>query len=987
MRVDFSLYAAKCDDFTTNGLAVLTPISATVEEIAGGSYECELVLPMTDDRRWQLAQVGCIVRLPTPTLATPQISLLHAEIPGNNEKGLAVWKAGPAWITVNGKVIRAQVAVRTGIAGNGRIIDHLAEGEECVQTAEAIGNYLPVSTQAGVSGYVRADLVSFVRYIKNEPDKPAWREVIKARKSRSQLFRIYSTEESDDGTELTVRGRHVFYDLLFNAAPKYDSGGAKFAVEVLEEINAALLNKDHGFRFYCNGRAKREYKFENKNMVEMLLESENGIMRKTLTELYRDNFDVFLLRKVGRDRGVTLRYGKNLVGVGLSVDDSDVVTRLCPYGQDADGNPIYLDGKYIDSKRIGEYPFPRIKCWNVSSAKIGGKHPDNKDVTLDEAGVKQLLKTEADKELERGCDQPDLEMTVHFQDLGGTEEYKEYADLQYIYLYDRVTVIHEPRGIKTTAQVTGYTWDCLSGYYLEIVLGNADAVKAGISVSGANIAGGTIGAGKLGVGAVNSSALAELSVLNAAIGNAAITGAKIANAAIQNAHIQDASIERGKIKDFEAEVAKIAAAEIKVAKIGTAQIEQLQAAVAEIVNASIRNAEISTAQIAELNAKVAELIRANIGVATIEELAAEIARLAKAEISKAHISTAQVEDLTAEISRLAQAEIGNAVIKTAQIENLQKVINANIKNASIGAAQIRELESVILANIRNAVIDYAKVRDIAADHALIRKGTAGEYFIDRLTVTAAQMVDLTVGKLCVKAADGNYYNLTVNIETGTVSAEKATVSAEEAAAGQTAQGKHIIETTIAAESLNATTVHAAEGLISRLTAERVDVDQLFAREATIAKINALDLLGNGSIRLVVDEQQSALEQKADAADVEAMRRGVLQQTADALTIRFQQAMDATDAVNQQLLKVMQDLGLYFRFAEDGLWIGRQGSDFKTRITDERLSFLQGLTEVAYISNRTMHITDAEITQTLRVGNLQGVVEPSGAIAWNMVGGE
>ena len=55
-------------------------------------------------------------------------------------------------------------------------------------------------------------------------------------------------------------------------------------------------------------------------------------------ELARDWFDVYLIKRVGLDSGVQIREGKNLLGINYDVDDSDVVTRIMPTGEDKDGN-------------------------------------------------------------------------------------------------------------------------------------------------------------------------------------------------------------------------------------------------------------------------------------------------------------------------------------------------------------------------------------------------------------------------------------------------------------------------------------------------------------------------------------------------------------------------------------------------------------------------------------------------------------------------
>ena len=78
--------------------------------------------------------------------------------------------------------------------------------------------------------------------------------------------------------------------------------------------------------------------------------------------------------------------------------------------------------------------------------------------------------------------------------------------------------------------------------------------------------------------------------------------------------------------------------------------------------------------------------------------------------------------------------------------------------------------------------------------------------------------------------------------------------------------------------------------------------------------------------------------------------------------------------SNEALGVTQKVGKHFDFTADG-WVriyaslnGERGQ-FMTQITDRRMSFYDGETEVAYVSNKDLYITDARIINTLHVGNM------------------
>lgn len=68
--------------------------------------------------------------------------------------------------------------------------------------------------------------------------------------------------------------------------------------------------------------------------------------------------------------------------------------------------------------------------------------------------------------------------------------------------------------------------------------------------------------------------------------------------------------------------------------------------------------------------------------------------------------------------------------------------------------------------------------------------------------------------------------------------------------------------------------------------------------------------------------------------------------------------------------------MYFEFSTAGLLIGKKDSDFKTRITNEKMSFMQGNDEVAFIQYNRMYITEARITDRLSIGT-----EENGYFDW------
>lgn len=232
-------------------------------------------------------------------------------------------------------------------------------------------------------------------------------------------------------------------------------------------------------------------------------------------------------------------------------------------------------------------------------------------------------------------------------------------------------------------------------------------------------------------------------------------------------------------------------------------------------------------------------------------------------ISRARISTAQIDQLSAEIARISQAYIDSAEIDTARIRNLETEV-ARIATAVVGSATID------VANIDFANIDWAKIKNSVTDHAVITQGVGGQLYIQDLAVTEANMVSLTVGELVVKGQDGLFYSVSVDENQQIVATQKLIVNNDIANQTINADTK-LIENSITARTLNVQDIFADSAIIKQVIAANIDVDTLFARQATINAINAMDIRGNQYLNLGVasyidsTDGQSKIQSAAESA--------------------------------------------------------------------------------------------------------------------------
>ena len=657
----------------------------------------------------------------------------------------------------------------------------------------------------GKRGYMST---TFLRYVRTEGSvSEAVNAVVDARQLRDQPFRIYRVVP--ELSKVTVYARHIFYDLLDNMVKSLRTSASAAGASVVQGLSSACLS-GHGFTFYSDlTSTAQDVSLENVNPVEALL-GEGGLAEKYGGELTRDWFDVFLVRRVGVNSDVQIREGKNLIGISYDVDETDVVTRIMPTGEDADGNLLYLPELYIDSPNIGAYTHPKWIHLAVSEAKevTDGDTPKSKDQCYAE------LRKAAQTEYENGCDLPTVTLKVDFVNCADTEEYRQYGFLQNIFLGDSVRVVARRIGVAVSLRMTQYTYDCLTRKYTAVTLGTAADTLEGSMISARQLASGSITGMKLALNAVGAGQLQ----------NGAVGSLQIKNAAIGSAHIQDACITRAHIAE---------------ALIDTLNVNALTAV---------------TARIKELAA----------GSVTTDDLYASVAMIAAAQLTTANIVSADIhwadiEALSARIAQISKAQITAAAIDEANIDW------AAITSLTAATAEI------VKAQMRTADIDWSHIKDLATDTAIITQGTAGELYIARLAVTEANMVSLTVGELVVKGSDGHFYSVSVD-ESGQVVTTLKQIANDDVSDRSIDGGEKIIEGTITAGTLNVQDIFANNAVVRSLIAANLDVDTLFAREATVAALNAMDITSNTYLKLMVSgkadkEDLDALNERVSAAEL------------------------------------------------------------------------------------------------------------------------
>ena len=248
--------------------------------------------------------------------------------------------------------------LRSGTGTNYRILGKYKKSREVIVLSKTTSSWYEVTAPDGKHGYMASQYLTFQRTeIQTVQTNVGFHnQVIEARQLRDQPFRIYRVVPELD--KVTVYARHIYYDLLDNMIKILKPSPSAVGASVVQSLSGACLSS-HDFSFYSDLTSTAEdVEWENVNPVEAML-GENGLVSKYGAELACDWYDVFLVRRVGNNTDVSIREKKNLTGISYDVDETDVVTRIMPTGEDADGNILYLPELYVDSPNIGAYTHPK----------------------------------------------------------------------------------------------------------------------------------------------------------------------------------------------------------------------------------------------------------------------------------------------------------------------------------------------------------------------------------------------------------------------------------------------------------------------------------------------------------------------------------------------------------------------------------------------------------------------------------------------------
>lgn len=269
-----------------------------------------------------------------------------------------------------------------------------------------------------------------------------------------QAFRIYKISKPMKGL-ITIYARHITYQLNFIPCAPFSG---QSPARVLSNINTAVAEYCP-FTFTTDISATSSWMLAEPRVVRNFLLGQDDSIQATYGGEYEwDNYTVKLLKNRGSNKGVKIRYGKNLIDLTQEENIETTITGVYPIWKN-DSTLVELPEKVLHSSNASNFPFLRTEIHDFSS------DIDNQPSVADLRRAAQIYIQQENIGI------PEVNLTVNFVNLSETQEYADILDLQTVNLGDTVTVEFPELGVSATQKVTKTEYDVLSERYSKVTIG------------------------------------------------------------------------------------------------------------------------------------------------------------------------------------------------------------------------------------------------------------------------------------------------------------------------------------------------------------------------------------------------------------------------------------------------------------------------------------------------------------------------------------
>lgn len=107
----------------------------------------------------------------------------------------------------------------------------------------------------------------------------------------------------------------------------------------------------------------------------------------------------------------------------------------------------------------------------------------------------------------------------------------------------------------------------------------------------------------------------------------------------------------------------------------------------------------------------------------------------------------------------------------------------------------------------------------------------------------------------------------------------------------------------------------------------------------------------------------------------------IEQTKESVEIQFNQFNADLEAVANGTDAEFEEIRKYIRFVDGSILLGQVGNELELKISNDRISFLQDDTEVAYFSDNKLYVTDGHFINALQIGDFAFIPRANGNLSF------
>lgn len=211
--------------------------------------------------------------------------------------------------------------------------------------------------------------------------------------------------------------------------------------------------------------------YQRMSLYKALHDNDNSFLNRWGGEVQRRGYTIYINKRIGIDRGFTIREGKNLTGFECSSNIDNLVTRA--RGQGFNG----ILGSYVDSPRIDAYNRIYTSVIKYEDVKVKDESNEEGYDTL------ELAQAELDRRINEefsvnGIDKLKASYTINFVQLEKAEEYKNYIIAERLFIGDDSRVYIPKLNVDIKVRAMTKKYDVLAQKTKEIKLSNYIEAKA-----------------------------------------------------------------------------------------------------------------------------------------------------------------------------------------------------------------------------------------------------------------------------------------------------------------------------------------------------------------------------------------------------------------------------------------------------------------------------------------------------------------------------